>query len=159
MSVPLPPTTVSVQLPDLLVMLKVSVPPQPINESLPDPEVKVSLPAPPTRLSLPDVPLKVCALVDVDCKSAAETSDDEIPESVSNVSLPFFIRVSLPLATIVKPDERKDESKPIASVPSAKSVRVSLPEDDVITITSLPVPDVIVSSPAPPSRVSSPSSP
>ena len=82
-----------------------------------------------------------------------------MPESVSNVSLPFFIKVSLPLATMVKPDELRDESKPIASVPSVKSVSVSLPEDDVITITSLPDPDVIVSSPAPPSKVSSPSSP
>ena len=54
---------------------------------------------------------------------------------------------------MVKPDELRDESKPIASVPSVKSVSVSLPEDDVITITSLPDPDVIVSSPAPPSKV------
>ena len=47
----------------------------------------------------------------------------------------------------------------MASVPSVKSVKVSLLEDEVIMIVSLPDPEEIVSLPAPPSRISSPSSP
>ena len=47
----------------------------------------------------------------------------------------------------------------MASVPSVKSVKVSLLVEDVIIIMSLPEPEEIVSFPAPPSIVSSPPSP
>ena len=85
--------------------------------------------------------------------------DELIPARVSKTSEPFLITVSLPLASITKFDEVIEESKPIASVPSVKSVKVSESEDDVITMTSFPDPETIVSLPAPPFKVSSPSSP
>ena len=44
---------------DLLVILNVSSPPQPIRVSLPAPPLKVSSPAPPINMSFPDVPLRV----------------------------------------------------------------------------------------------------
>ena len=150
---------VSVQLPDLLAMLKVSSPPQPSNSSLPAPPLKVSSPAPPMSISLPEVPLRVWVSVEVDCKSVAVTTDEAIPVRVIKVSLPFLISVSLPLATMLRLDEVIEESKPMASVPSVKSVKVSLPDVEVITMTSLPEPEMMVSAPTPPSRVSSPSSP
>ena len=85
--------------------------------------------------------------------------DELIPDKVNRRSEPFLITVSLPLASITKFDEVIEESKPMASVPSVKSVKVSESEDDVITMTSFPDPETIVSLPAPPSKVSSPSSP
>jgi len=85
--------------------------------------------------------------------------DELIPERVSRISEPFLITVSLPLASITKLEELMDVSKPMASVPSVKSVNVSESEEEVITMTSFPDPETIVSLPAPPSRVSSPSSP
>ena len=57
--VPDPPFILSVQLPDLLAILKVSSPAQPIKVSLPAPPLKVSSPAPPIRISSPEVPLIV----------------------------------------------------------------------------------------------------
>ena len=95
----------------------------------------------------------------MDWRSAAVTFAEEIPVNVSKISLPFLITVSLPLAAITKLDEVIDESKPIASVPSVKSLNVSESDDEVIIMTSLPEPEIIVSFPAPPSIVSSPISP
>ena len=89
----------------------------------------------------------------------AVTTAEEMPVRVIKVSLPFLISVSLPLATILKLDEVIEASKPMASVPSVKSVRVSLLVVEVITMTSLPEPEMMVSLPVPPSSVSSPSSP
>ena len=57
--VPDPPFILSVQLPDLLAILIVSSPAQPIKVSLPAPPLKVSSPAPPIRISSPEVPLMV----------------------------------------------------------------------------------------------------
>ena len=85
--------------------------------------------------------------------------DEDIPDNVISKSLPFFICVSLPLAEKVSPEDVSEESKPIASMPSEKSVKTSPPEVDVIMMTSLPLPEVIVSLPVPPSMVSSPASP
>ena len=141
------------------MILNVSSPPQPIKVSLPAPPLKVSSPAPPINMSFPDVPLRVCASVDVDCKSAAVTFDELMPVKVNKRSEPFLIRVLLPLEEITKLDELIDVSKPIESVPSVKSLRVSESDDEVITITSLPAPEIIVSFPVPPSSVSSPASP
>ena len=87
------------------------------------------------------------------------TFDELMPVIVNNKSDPFLITVLLPLASITKFDELIEESKPIASVPLLKSVKVSESEDDVITMTSFPDPETIVSLPAPPFKVSSPSSP
>ena len=82
-----------------------------------------------------------------------------MPLNVSKILLPFLMIVSLPLAMIVKLDDVIDESKPIASVPSVKSVSVSESDDEVIIMISLPEPETIVSAPLPPLRISSPSSP
>ena len=95
----------------------------------------------------------------MDCKSAVVTLDELMPVRVSKRSEPFLITVSLPLASITKLEGSIEESKPIASVPSVKSVKVSESDEEVITMTSFPDPETIVSFPAPPSKVSSPSSP
>ena len=82
-----------------------------------------------------------------------------MPVKVSKRSDPFLIRVLLPLEEITKSDELIDVSKPIESVPSVKSLRVSESDDEVITMTSLPAPEIIVSAPSPPLSVSSPPPP
>ena len=87
------------------------------------------------------------------------TFDELMPVIVNNKSDPFLITVLLPLASIAKLPTDNDVSKPMASVPSAKSVKVSESDEEVITMTSFPDPETIVSLPAPPSKVSSPSSP
>ena len=80
---------------------------------------------------------------------------DAILERVARTTSSFLINVSLPDCSITRSLKIRP-SIPIKSVPSTKSVMVSLPSPARITNVSVPLPPVKVSVPAPPSNVSSP---
>ena len=65
------------------MILKVSLPAQPIKVSLPPKPLNVSLPAPPISTSSPEVPFKVKPSVEVDWKSIAVILETATPEIVA----------------------------------------------------------------------------